>query len=150
MQEAVNKRINIAVKVMFWVLVALFIIVVTSIVADNLNAYISFWISFFVPAGLAVLIGIAIIILAARSGYDRLARSFLILTGSSMAGILAGALLHNLIYGLVMRFGEGSGIIESVGGFIEAAFFIIGTLVSPIGFLVGAVGTIVLIAKKRI
>ena len=149
MQEAVNKKINNAVKIMFWVMVAIFIIVITGIFTPNLGDYISFEISFFVLGGIAVLLGIAILILAARSGYDKIAKTFLILSGSSMAGILVGSLLHNLIYGLVIEFGRGSKIIENVGGFTEAAFFIIGTIISPLGFIVGAIGTIVLIAKKR-
>ena len=150
MQEAVSKKTSIAVKLMFWVMFACFIIVVATVVAENISDAISFMMGFFVLGGNAVLLGIAIIILVARSGYDRLSRSFLILTGSSMAGILAGSVLHNLIYGLVVEFGNGSRIIESVGGFTEAAFFIIGTIISPIGFLAGTIGTIILIAKRRI
>ena len=151
MQEAVlNRKINTAIKIMFWVMVAIFIMVITSIFTPNLGDYISFEISFFVLGGIAVLLGIAIIILTARSGYDKISKTFLILSGSSMAGTLVGSLLHNLIYGLVMEFGRGSRIIENVGGFTEAAFFIIGTIISPLGFIVGAIGTIVLIAKKRI
>jgi hypothetical protein len=150
MQAAVSRKINLAVKVMFWVMVAIFIVVVATVVSENVVDFISFEMGFFVLGGIAVILGIAIVILAARSSYDKLSRSFLILTGSSMAGILAGALLHNLIYGLVIEFGSGSRIIESVGGFTEAAFFIIGTLISPVAFLAGAVGTIVQIARKRI
>ena len=150
MQELVRNKTGTAIKVMFWVMIALFIAVIATIFGPVISDYISFGMGFFVTGGIAVLLGIAIIVLAARSGYDRLSKSFLILSGSSLAGILVGALLHNLVYGLVMEFGGGSRIIESVGGFTEAAFFIIGTIVSPVGFIVGAIGTIVMIARKKI
>ena len=81
MQTAVNRKINLAVKVMFWVMFAIFIIVVVTVVSENVADFISFEMGFFVLGGIAVILGITIVILAARSGYDKLSRSFLILTG---------------------------------------------------------------------
>ena len=69
MQEAVSKKTSIAVKLMFWVMFACFIIVVATVVAENISDAISFMMGFFVLGGIAVLLGIAIIILVARSGY---------------------------------------------------------------------------------
>ena len=91
--------------------------------------------------------GIALIVLVSRLKIRKLAKAFFILTGSSALGITVFVVLHNLLFALLIKlFGEG--VWGSLGD--EPVFFILATMVCPIALLVGIIGGIVLIAKKRI
>ncbi|MEE8637550.1 MAG: hypothetical protein V3T21_00735 [Candidatus Margulisiibacteriota bacterium] len=60
---------------------------------------------------------------------------FLILTGGSAILFVASILLHNLL--------------SAVLGFEEPVFFLIAVFVCPAAFLVGAIGSIILLIKRR-
>jgi hypothetical protein len=91
---------------------------------------------FLISAGVALLgLGVTLLVLTVKQKVPGLLKKFLLLMGSSAAGLTVFVILHNLISGLFN--------IE------EAVFFILATIVCPIGFLVGAVGTIVLAAKNK-
>jgi uncharacterized membrane protein HdeD (DUF308 family) len=78
--------------------------------------------------GLAFMVlGILLMVFAVKSRPDKKLKVFLILTGASAIGPLAGSILE----------------------FLHAAFFILALLVSPVVFLVGAVGSIVMLLKKK-
>ena len=70
---------------------------------------------------------------------------FLILAGGSPILAFTSAILHGLVYGLMMYFfgqdfwGQGD----------EAFFFILALIVSPILFLIGTIGSLILIYKKN-
>jgi hypothetical protein len=90
----------------------------------------------FLP-GIAVffLLGVTMIVLTIKTKVGAKIKRFLLLTGASAAGLPLFVVLHNVISGLFN--------IE------EAVFFILATLVCPLGFLVGAIGTIVLTVKNK-
>ncbi len=81
------------------------------------------------------LLGVTLIVLTVKTKVGGMLKKFLLLTGASAVGLLVFAILHNLVSALFN--------IE------EAVFFIIATIVCPIGFLVGVVGSIVLAAKTK-
>ena len=60
-------------------------------------------------------------------------RFFLILTAASVALFFTSALLHNLI--------------DALFGLEEAFFFLIAVIVCPVGFVVGVVGSVVILIK---
>ena len=67
-------------------------------------------------------------------------RKFQLLAGASALGIPVFAVLHNVAYMLgIMWFGE-----SAFGNGDEPVFFIIATMVCPLGLLVGGIGTLVL------
>jgi hypothetical protein len=73
-------------------------------------------------------------------------KAFLILTGASAVGIPVFAVLHNLVYALMIGlFGED--VWGSLGD--EPVLFTLAVIVCPVGYLVGAVGTIVLAIRDR-
>jgi len=75
-------------------------------------------------------------------------RKSLVLTGASAVGFFASAILHNIVYRLFIHL-FGSDFWDRIGVGDEPFFFIMGLFVCPIGFLVGAVGSIVLFVKQR-
>ena len=123
----------------FWALVGVFVIVVSMIFippAMRLLMPFGFLPAIFLPAIVVfVLLGVALLFLTVKTKVGGILKKFLLLTGASAVGLPVFVLLHNVVSGLFN--------IE------EPVFFIMATIVCPIGFLVGAVGTIVLAIKSK-
>jgi len=76
-------------------------------------------------------------------------RKFLILAGLSFGGFFVSVLLHNLVYGLfIILFGPD--FWDRIGLRDEPFFFLLAVIVCPIGFLIGAIGSVVLFVKEKI
>jgi hypothetical protein len=111
----------------FWALVGVFVIVVGMIFIPPLGSllvHFSGFAAWLVHAGL----GVTLLVLTVRAKVVGKLKKFLLLTGASATGIPVFVILHNVVSGLLNT--------------EEAVFFTIATIVCPIGFLVGAVGTI--------
>ena len=123
----------------FWALVGVFVIVVSMIFippAMRLLMPFGFLPAIFLPAIVVfVLLGMALLFLTVKTKVGGILKKFLLLTGASAVGLPVFVLLHNVVSGLFN--------IE------EPVFFIMAIFVCPIGFLVGAVGTIVLAIKSK-
>lgn len=127
----------------FAVLVAIFAILIMAI-------YGLIGLPFFVIAVAAVafgLLGLLLVVLTARLREAKVQKVFFILAGASAAGMPLCAILHNLVYGLfIIWFGKD---FWGPGG-DEPVFFILALLVCPALFLIGTVGSIVLLIRARI
>ena len=113
----------------------------------NLSDFIAFG-YIIIPAAAMTGLGIAMIILAARSAMKKILKAFLLLTGSSAAAITICAILHNLAYALLVYISE-SGLLSLPTGFDEPVFFIIGLVIAPVGLIAGIIGSAVLIHAKK-
>ena len=123
----------------FWALVGVFVIVVSMIFispAMRLLMPVGVLPAIFLPAIIVfVLLGAALLFLTVKTKVGGIHKKFLLLTGASAVGLPVFVLLHNVVSGLFN--------IE------EPVFFIMATIVCPIGFLVGAVGSVVLAIKSK-
>ena len=92
------------------------------------------------------LIGIALIVYATKRIEKGPLRNFLLTAGASLIALPIFALLHNLIYGsAICPF-----IMDSWGRVSvteEFFFFLLATIVCPLGFFVGTIGSLILILK---
>ena len=147
----------------FWAVLGAFILVFISIFVMNppirtiLNDLypdeaVAAVVSIFFPLSvlLFLALGLALLILTirARARPDRLLKRFLLLTSSSAVGVFASLLLHGVVYGLfALLFGED--FWSRTGLEDEPFFFIMGLFVCPIAYLVGTVGSIVLMIRKK-
>jgi glucan phosphoethanolaminetransferase (alkaline phosphatase superfamily) len=145
----------------FWALFGAFILVFVSI--NVMNPPIRTWLNdlypdetvavavsmFFLLSGLLFFaLGLALLILTVRVRPDRPLKRFLLLTSSSAVGVFMSILLHNLIYGAFIQwFGEG--FWERIGLGDEPFFFIMGLFVCPVAYLVGIIGSIVLMVRRK-
>lgn len=93
-----------------------------------------------------ILLGIGILVFGVWKLHGKL-RTFVILTGSSILGFFVSVLLHNVIYGLFIYW-FGTDFWERTGLMDEPFFFIIAVFICPLGFIVGAVGSIILGIRK--
>ncbi len=123
----------------FWALVGVFVIVVSMIFippAMRLWMPLGFLPAILLPAMVVfVLLGAALLFLTVKTKVGGILKKFLLLTGSSAVGLPVFVLLHN--------------VVSDLFNIEEPVFFIIATMVCPIGFLVGAVGSIVLAIKNK-
>ena len=138
---AVNDKL---IRSIFWALVAVFVIVVCTMVIPSDSKFIMYlgfcaWFFFF---GL----GVTLIVLTVKMKVEGKLKKFLLFTGSSAVGIPVFAILSNAVYALLIYFfGEN---FWGAGG-DEPFFFIMAIIVCPIAFVVGTVGTIVLTVKNK-
>ena len=93
------------------------------------------------------LLGVVLTVLTVRQRETKTRKTFFILTGVGATGIPVCAILHNLVYGLFIEvFGKD---FWGPGG-DEPVFFILATIVCPVLFLIGSVGSGILLLKKNV
>ena len=112
----------------FWMTVAVFLLIIsaTFIHIPVLEKLMSGSLRFLVIA-LFFLLGSALITLTVKAKITGKLRTFLLLTGASAAGMPVFVVLHNAVSGLSHT--------------EEPVFFILATIICPLAFLVGALGT---------
>jgi len=105
------------------------------------------------PPGLALcyLAGVSLI-LAFVHGWRKV-KYFLILLGSSVIGFAVFAVLHNVFYALA-EISSDIVVLKHSLEFLHVAFFLVAIFVCPAGFLIGAIGSVVMAVicfrKKRL
>lgn len=142
-----KSKLYISTLVIFWIILAVFILLLANIF---LGRYLPFQSFIGLPSYVLLsLLGITLIVLAAIAKLTRISKVFFILTGSGAAGIGISIILHNILFGLlIMLFGKG--FWERTGIVDEPVFFILATIIFPLVLLVGIIGSIVLIAGKKV
>jgi len=95
---------------------------------------------------LFLVLGIALIILS-RKEKGKI-KTFLLLTGISAISPLAFSVLHNLFYALGILL-ENIAVIKYMMEILHVTSFIIAMAVSPIGFLIGVIGSLILLKKAK-
>ena len=131
----------------FWALVGVFIVIgCLFLIPAFISAFRgSIFLWFLIISGAVfLLLGAALIFFTVKEKVGGILKKFLLLTGASAVGFLLSILLHNFVYGLFIHFFGA----DFWNGGDEPFFFIMATIVCPLGFLVGAVGSIVLAIKK--
>jgi hypothetical protein len=143
-----KNKLYISTLVIFWIIVASFILMMSGM---YLGVYLHFLVFFVgLPSTVVLsLLGIALIVLAARARFTKISKAFFILTGSAAAGMGISIVLHNLVFGVLIKLlGEGFWESASIGD--EPVFFILATIICPLALLVGIIGSIILIARKKV
>jgi hypothetical protein len=143
----VSYKYNLAVKVIFWLLVAFFIELMVVVFAPIEYRSTNF-LFMAIPGIIFLLLGIALIVLTAKSGPRGLLKKFLLVTGAAPIGAVVSVILHNAFYGVFIYF-FGADFWDRIGTGDEPVFFVLAIIVCPIAFLVGVVGSIVLFIKER-
>ena len=131
----------------FWALVVVFIVIVCLFLIPVFRDLLRGSLLFLSPFVVFFLLGVALIFLTVKEKVGGMRKKFLILTGASAAGVFVSIFLHNAIYGLFIHF-FGADFWDRIGLGDEPVFFFMAILVCPIGFLVGAVGSIVLAIRR--
>jgi hypothetical protein len=134
-------------QITFWVLVGVFIILIGIFVIPVARELVLGG-ALMLGAGIAFLVlGALLLYFTLRSEARGLLKNFLLTTGASAVGIPISILLHNLVYGLFIHF-FGDNFWDRIGTSDEPAFFVLATIVCPLAFVVGVIGSIVIKIRK--
>lgn len=143
----VSNKFSLALKFIFW-LWAVFLIVTVVFFFVPIKYISTDFIFTAVPGIIFLLLGIALIVLIAKSRPGGLLKKFLLITVAAPIGAVVSVVLHNYVYGVFIYF-FGADFWERTGVSDEPVFFTIAIFICPIAFLVGVVGSIVLLIKGR-
>ncbi len=127
--------------------VFLYVIASFQFVGQMLNGFwkpVLFWLSYLI----FVLLSIVLIFLTLKKKVQGKFKKFLLLTGISPLAMVVSIILHNLVYGLFILF-FGANFWERIGMGDEPFFFLLAIVVCPITFLIGLLGSIILLIKKK-
>lgn len=91
-------------------------------------------------------IGVPLIVVTIKRVEKGLLKIFLLTVGASLTGFPVFSLLHNLVYGLFIHFFGA----DFWNGGEDPFFFILAIIICPLGFIVGAIGSIVLAIRRRL
>ena len=137
-----------AIWPLFWALITVFVFILCLFFIPPLRGLLAGSELFLAPFAVFFLLGVALLVLTLKEKAEGLLKVFFLLTAASAVGIFVFVLLHNLVYGLFIHF-FGEGFWDGIGG-DEPFLFILAIFVCPLGFLTGAIGTIVLRIKGAV
>ena len=135
------------ITAVFWLLAAAFLATVIYFAVPMVIKYAGF-LYVAICGSILFLLGAVLIILTIKQKIRGLLRKMLLLTGASSVGILVSVLLHNIFYGLFIRF-FGADFWDRIGITDEPFFFFMAFVICPLGFIVGATVSIVLFVKSK-
>ena len=137
-----------AKKIVFWLLMGNFLFIAAQLLLPVVGDLFRGPLLFLAPFIVFFLLGGVLLFLTLKEKTEGKIRKFLLLTGASAVGVFVGVILHNMFDALSIVIGEVI-ILSNIIGFIGGLFFIIAIIICPLGFLVGAVGSIVLFSKNK-
>ncbi len=128
-------------------MVGVFVLTTSTILIPAFRGYVSG--TFMIISGIIlILLGGYLIALTLKQKVEGKLKKFLMLTGVSAAGFFVFAFLHNIFYGLAQITSHIT-VLSYLMRALEVIFFLIAIFACPIGFLVGVIGSIVLLVKER-
>ncbi len=135
-------------KATFWTLVGVFILILGMFFLPVVGEIFKGPLFFLLPFIVFSVLGAALVILTLREKVKGKLKKFLILTGASAVGFFLFSVLHNFFYALEI-ITKDFALLSSLMGLLHGAFFLLAIPVCPIGFLIGAGGSVVLLLKKK-
>jgi len=103
---------------------------------------------FFLPFLIFVALSVALVVLTLKKKIQGKLKKFLLLAGISPLAMIAAVFLHNLTFGLFTVI-FGNDFWERTGMADESFFFVLAVVVCPAAFLIGLVGSIILLIRKK-
>ena len=134
--------------VTFWTLAGVFLVVAGQLFIPAVRNLLKGSELFLIPMAFFCLLGIALLVLTIKEKLKGKLKKFLLLTGASATGFFVFVVLHNAFYAL-STVTVDIFILNYIVQGLDVASFLIATIVCPIGFLVGLVGSMALLIKKR-
>ena len=135
------------IPVTFWALVAVFLLTAGEFCIPAVRELVRGR-QFLILPIIFSLLGAVLLIFTLVMKIRGLIGWFLLLTGGSAAGFFVFILLHNMFYALG-TISSQIAILSYLMEIIHAVFFFASIFVCPLGFLIGAIGSIILFIKKK-
>ncbi|MBN1502170.1 hypothetical protein JW930_01380 [Candidatus Woesearchaeota archaeon] len=136
------------IKIIFYVLVAIFLCLLAYFtIPGSINSKHTMFPVIVVLAILFSILGGLLFFYTSKSKLRGALRKLILLTGASSAGFLVSIILHNIFSGLLILI-FGPYFWTQIGLVDEPLFFIIALFICPLGFSIGAAGTIIHLVRK--
>jgi len=132
----------------FWALIGIFLLIVSQFFIPVVNELISGSIISLLPFIIFFILGIVLIFLTFKQKIGGIFKRFLILTGASATGFFVFFFLHNMFYALGVITNQIP-ILSFIMGIFDVLCFIIAIFVCPLIFVIGAIGSIIVIINKK-
>lgn len=139
---------NKNILTIFWVLVGFFLIILGQFFVPALTDVLSGSELFLIPMIVFCILGGILVVLVFKSKTTGWLRKFLMLTGLGSTGFFVGVFLHNAFYALAIV-SEKIIVLKYLFEFLHVSFFLISIIVCPLAFLVGVIGSIVIMLRKK-
>ena len=134
--------------IIFWLLIAMFFVILAQFFVPVVMEFFAGSLFFLLPFLVLFLLGIALIFSCRNQQIEpRLKKSF-ILTGACASGFFISVILHNGFYALGVITSHIS-VLHYLMEALHVIFFLIAIPVCPLGFLAGAISSIVLLIKQK-
>ena len=150
MKEINNPKKPNVVTTIFWLLILDLVILIAIMSIDSIRDIFRDYMQYIFPllAGIFGVLGIILWISAKKKITEKKLRRFLILTGVCAIGFFAFTLLHNVFYGINTVISHLT-VLSYIVSALEIIFFLISIFICPPGFLIGVIGSIILLHKKH-
>ena len=132
----------------FWALMGMFIVILCQFFVPVFQELFRGSLLFLSPFLIFSLLGGLLIFLTRKEKIEGKLKKLLILTGASAAGFFIFVLLHNVFYALGVIV-SGIIILRYLAEILSVTSFLIATIVCPLGFLIGALGSIIIFVKRK-
>jgi hypothetical protein len=137
------------IPVIFWALVGIFLLILGEFFVPAIRELFGGSLLFLLPSIVFSFLGATLIFFTIREKIEKKLKKFLLLTGVSSLGFFIFVFLHNIFYALSL-ITSNIVVLSYLMEFLQVIFFILSIFVCPLGFLIGAVGSILLFIKKKI
>lgn len=135
-------------EIVFYALIVMGLVIIGQFFVPLFQDFFRGTILFLLPFLIFSSLGGALIFFTLKKKTKSRLKIFLLITGISSAGFFVCVVLHNLFYALGVL-SSSILVLKYLMGFLHAAFFLVGVIGCPIGFLVGVIGSLVLMRKKK-
>ena len=132
----------------FWALIVSFLFILGQFFIPAVTELLRGPLFFLLPFVIFSLLGGLLIFLTRKEKIEGKLQKLLILTGASAAGFFILVVLHNFLYALNVITSDII-ILRHLTEILHVTFFLIAILVCPLGFLIGAIGIIIILVKKK-
>jgi len=133
----------------FWALMIMFLMVLAEFFVPVVRNLFKGSELFLLPLIMFSLLGGLLLFYSIKMKEKGRQKKFLLLTGASAFGFFVFVFLHNAFYALAIV-GDNIIVLKHFFEFLHTIFFIVAIIICPLGFLVGAMGSIVFfISEKR-
>jgi hypothetical protein len=141
-----SSGVRYAIWILFWGQIAVFVAILLPMFVPTVRPLLR---PAFLPlAGVWLLLGLGLLVLTVRTDLPRLLRWFLLATASSSSGAVLSMVLHNGMYAVGTVTGDRP-VLQQTTSALEVVFFFGATIIFPLVFVAGVVGTIVTIIRSR-
>jgi len=135
-------------NIIFWVLMIGFLIVLAEFFIPAVRDLFTGSKLFLLPLIIFSLLGGLLLFYSLKLKKQKKQRKFLLLTSASACGFFIFVFLHNLFYAFTI-ISENILALKYFFEFLHTIFFIIAVILCPLGFLAGAIGSILLFIKNK-